>query len=290
MPPTPCPMCGSFGKKSREHWLPRSWGARIPSPKVLLDTKVDEGEVQSFKLAERSPFGQPYSGICTSCNNGWLREVDEAAEDVAVNLALGEYSEVNAGERLPLARSLARAALVLLWGRRNDSPFPLESMREFEATRNPPSRMTILLGRPEGAFATHAGGHVAVMRAEVEGETVPFIALVGFSIGVLYVMVVLPIQGAEWVGRDVVRAVKRAAGGRLAQLWPSPRRSRLAIPRGPLTDDELRTLTSVRTLLLGAPVPPRADASEVLEGRLARYNGDFSPMVQKAVKRIPPKR
>src|SRR5690606_10984024 len=125
--------------------------------------------------------------ICQSCNNGWMRQVDEDAEDVAVNLALGYYDRIRTDERLPLALSLARACLMRQWGERARTPFPTSAFSELFESRMPPTAMTIFVGRSDFG-RIHAGGHSAVLHARLDDGDEPLAVVTSFSLGWLFVV------------------------------------------------------------------------------------------------------
>ena len=113
----PCPFCGSAnGRNSAEHWLPDSWEQYLTVPLVMLDTAVVDGRPRELKVNNRSPFDIKFEGTCSTCNNGWMKDVDEAAREAVIPYATDETSVPHEGALDRIARHLTRTALMTTWG------------------------------------------------------------------------------------------------------------------------------------------------------------------------------
>jgi hypothetical protein len=141
----PCPFCLTKGTNSAEHRLPDSWEQYFTVPRVLLNTSVING-VHKVSINNKSPFDLKFGGICASCNNGWMREIDEAAREDVIPFATSEISslEVEAADRI--AMHLVRTALMTSWGKRDQQGYPAHLFNEFYRRREVPNGVRVFVG------------------------------------------------------------------------------------------------------------------------------------------------
>lgn len=267
MPTEACPFCGSTGPFSREHWLPRDWGEYFPRLPGLVSANrgYDEDETD-IRIENLSHFDRQFSGICRRCNNEWLREIDVAAKDVALELALRHRFHVSANEVVTLASSLYRAGLIGMWGQRHQHGLPEVRFPEFRALRRPPAGAHILLGHSEEGYL-FAGGHYRAVTADGTNETAVRSLAFG-GIGHLFVVVLLSVPELDATVARVARAMKSAANGTLVALWPNKRR-RVTLPARPITH-EIALRSAELGVVLGMREPTAPDLQA--QGRLmARY-------------------
>lgn len=267
MPTEACPFCGSAGPFSREHWLPRDWGEYFPRLSGLVSANRDyDGEETRVFIENRSHFDRQFSGICRRCNNEWLREIDVAAKDVALDLALRHRFHVSANEVRTLASSLYRAGLIGMWGQRQQHGLPVARFSEFWTLRRPPAGAHILLGHSEEGYL-FAGGHYSAVTADGTNETAVRSLAFG-GIGRLFVVVLLSVPELDATAARVARAMKSAADGTLVSLWPNKRR-RVTLPTRPITH-EIALRAAELGVVLGMREPTAPDLQA--QGRLmARY-------------------
>lgn len=268
MPTEACPFCGSTGPFSREHWLPRDWGEYFPRLPGLVSANrgYDDEEPRVF-IENRSHFDRQFSGICRRCNNEWLREIDVAAKDVALDLALRHRFHVSANEVVTLASSLYRAGLIGMWGQRQQHGLPGGRFSEFWTLRRPPAGAHILLGHSEEGYL-FAGGHYSAVTADGTNETAVRSLAFG-GIGHLFVVVLLSVPELDTTVARVARAMKSAANGTLVSLWPNKRR-RVTLPNRPITH-EIALRSAELGVVLGMREPTAPDLQA--QGRLrARYS------------------
>jgi len=267
VPTEVCPFCGSTGPFSREHWLPRDWGEYFPRLPGLVSANrgYDEDETD-IRIENLSHFDRQFSGICRRCNNEWLREIDVAAKDVALDLALRHRFHVSANEVVTLASSLYRAGLIGMWGQRHQHGLPRGRFPEFRTVRRPPVGAHILLGHSEEGYL-FAGGHYSAVTADGTNETAVRSLAFG-GIGHLFVVVLLSVPELDATVARVARAMKSAANGTLVSLWPNKRR-RVTLPPRPITH-EIALRSAELGVVLGMREPTAPDLQA--QGRLmARY-------------------
>lgn len=264
--PRACPFCGGPGPFSKEHWLPHDWGEYFPKVPGLVtaNRNYDEAEL-TVRIENLTHFDKQFAGICARCNNGWLRELDTAAKDIALDLALEHRAYVGAGEIAPLSASLYRAGLIGMWGQRGEHGLPEGRFEEFMALRRPAQDIHILIGRSDQGYL-FAGGHYSAVTADGTNETAVRSLAFG-GLGYLFVIVLVSIPELAPVVARVAKAVKAASRGTLSSLWPN-KRKRVNLPDGRITH-EIALGTELGVVLnLREPTAPQLRE----EGRLlSRY-------------------
>lgn len=234
--PRACPFCGGTGPFSKEHWLPRDWGEYFPKIPGLVSANrnYDEREL-TVRIENLTHFDKQFAGICARCNNGWLREVDTAAKDVALDLALGHRAYVGSNEIAPLSASLYRAGLIGVWGQREQHGLPGGRFEEFMALRRPAHDIHILIGRSEQGYL-FAGGHYSAVTVDGMNETAVRSLAYG-GLGYLFVVVLVSIPELASTVARVAKVVKAASRGTLVTLWPNNKRKRVNLPDRRITHE-----------------------------------------------------
>ncbi|MGO1392689.1 hypothetical protein [Agrococcus casei] len=250
-----CPFCRRSGVKfSKEHWLPADWGEYFPRLPNLISARHDyEGESTS-RVENLSHCDKQFDGICRDCNSGWLREIDVAAKQVAIDLAFRRRMFVAAPEVLPLSASLYRAALIGMWGQRDAYGLPERRFPEFHASGRPPHDVHILLGHNDEGYL-YAGGNYSALT--VDGSNATAVRSLAFGgLGHLFVVVIVSEPELTAVVNEAVRAVRDAADGTLVPLWPN-RRRRVDLPKHAITRETAARVTELGVVLglRDAPVP-----------------------------------
>lgn len=245
--PRRCPFCGRSGVKfSKEHWLPADWGEYFPKFPGLISARHDYDRQSTTRVENLSHFDKQFDGICRDCNSGWLREIDVAAKQVALDLAFRRRMHVAAPEALPLSASLYRAALIGMWGQRDAYGLPGRRYPEFYQRRRPPDDVRILLGHSEEPYL-YAGANYSALTVDGSNAT----AVRSFAFGGLgYLLAIVLVSEPELgsIVSDAARTVKRAAGGRLVTLWPN-RRRRVELPRHSLSREIAAYVTELGVVL-----------------------------------------
>ncbi|WP_157001142.1 hypothetical protein [Agromyces laixinhei] len=262
-----CPFCDANGVKfSKEHWLPRDWGEYFPRHPSLISARHDYDGGTTSRVENLSHFDKQFDGICRDCNSGWLREIDVAAKQVALDLAFRRRMYVAAPEALPLAASLYRAALIGMWGQRDAYGLPARRLPQFYDLRRPPSDAHILLGHSDEGYL-YAGGNYSALT--VDGTNATAVRSLAFGgLGHLFVIVIVSEPELCAVVNEAVRAVRRVASGTLVSLWPN-RRRRVDLPKHAIARETAARVTELGVALglRDDPVPP----TPVPERVLAKY-------------------
>ena len=270
-----CPFCGASGVKfSKEHWLPADWGEYFPRLPNLISARHHYDGESTSRVENLSQFDKQFDGICRDCNSGWLREIDVAAKQVAIDLALRRRTYVSAPEVLPLATSLYRAALIGMWGQRDAYGLPSTRFSELYELRRPPRDAHVLIGHNDEGFL-YAGGNYSALTVDGFRETAVRSFAFG-GLGHLFVVVIVSEPELGAVVNHAVREVKRAAGGSLVALWPNKRR-RVDLPQHPISRETAARVTELGVALglrdqpvERTPIPERVRAKYPMRDAINR--------------------
>lgn len=217
VPVQACPFCGSFGVKSKEHRIPQSWKQYFHLVSEIVRGTSVAGEVQPPRSSSRTQFDEQYAGICAVCNNGWMKEIDEAAMRRLVNLAWARTTTVPASEIVVVMRSVVRAALVTAWGTRSRLGYPASAFSEFYRRRLPPAGTRVFMGYSDWPFI-HAAGHHSVL--PMDKDIIGGVHIVAWSLQKLYIVVVFPRDDDQVMAGITATAIRRRSRGILRQVWP----------------------------------------------------------------------
>lgn len=272
-----CPFCGRSDRPlTAEHWLPENWGTYFDVPTLMISSHVTSGR-QQMREKFRSPFTTKYRGICAHCNNGWLRQLDERAQDDYLNLALNRTNRLAGRNALGFAASVYRAALMYAWGNRGQHPLgPLERMREFYAIRTPGAHDYVFIGRTTEPWIFLGGSYSLLTH-----PALALGALASFSwcTDRLFVLVVVSQPGLEIAADRLAKRIKVAAQGQVKQVWPSDGRKSVILTGPPLSRAGAEVLSQSKHLLFGdAPLNrPRSTPRAELKWAQGRPDRFISP-------------
>lgn len=248
----PCPFCASLDVElTYEHWLPENWGSYFNVPTLRINSLLGEG-IAEVRERYDSPFTTKFGGICSRCNNNWLREIDERAKANYLDLALGISDRLPGRDRLPFAASVYRAALVHAWGNRGRHPLgPVDRMPEFYRTRRPGDHDYIFVGLASDLWIFLGGRQSVTTRTERDAGV---LSVFGWGTERLFVLVLVSHRGAEKVADLYAKLVKREARGALKQVWPASSKRAVELS-GPLVSRQIaERVTQQNALLLGGEV------------------------------------
>jgi hypothetical protein len=126
----PCIFCGSVGKLSKEHVVPRWIGSAFPSSErgVLHRFAWARGEAESDSPIssldfDAPPFTWQARVVCAECNNGWMSSLEARAKDLLIPMMRGEAQTLDQDAQRLIAIWATKTALVFLaHGRRREAP------------------------------------------------------------------------------------------------------------------------------------------------------------------------
>ncbi|MBA3019829.1 hypothetical protein [Propionicimonas sp.] len=204
--------------------------------------------------SSKTPFDKKYPGVCAQCNNVWLREIDEAAQDAVLAVATGKRAWFRSTELNAVAMHLTRTGLMRMWGTRYEVECPLAKMREFRHTQRPPEGTRIFAAWSEDAFVLAGGRHDLL---NVNGDPETNMHLASWSMGRLFALVIIPAAGMEPTSDTLARLIHRHGQRKVRLIWPAPLSSVVALR--PIDPQLARRLS--RPKILGTAEPTEVEVA-----------------------------
>ena len=207
-----CIFCNlNTSPTSDEHVLPHHWKKTFPAAtegQVQVGRNRDGSDRDPVEKKQVTPYDLKVKRVCESCNNGWMREMDEAAKDLIFDLSWGENECVTGDQAEQLATWCTKVALVRTHrerGREQDSP--LELTHRFYAERTTLGPKTVQIARVANSEAALSGNIVRELRSPVMssdglGHKLDSAHLVTFQIGQLFFQVGLA-TSSDWASREM---------------------------------------------------------------------------------------
>jgi len=137
-------------ERAREHVLKRSWQNALGHQKTVIAADYDiAGKVYSARqpVADEFVTGE----VCSGCNNGWMRHLDDQVEQLVLGLAKGTLDP----ERMPrhgrrqLSRWLLKTACTLDYTSRKDARhMPRRGLDQVRNSQYLPSGFIAFACRP----------------------------------------------------------------------------------------------------------------------------------------------
>lgn len=112
-----CPFCDTIvrkGTNSEEHLLRKAWIRRLKQEKHGVHSKrYATGSWDIEHQSWKTPMNMVAGGICKSCNEGWMHDIDVSVDHIVMGEAEGDrmLDRADEGERRSVARWLAKTAL-----------------------------------------------------------------------------------------------------------------------------------------------------------------------------------
>jgi hypothetical protein len=130
-----CRGCGEEmrGTATREHILPQWLHPHIELPGVSLKHRaVDEEGVTLLRSHDLNNF--TFKSICSSCNNGWISQLEADVKPILLPLVEGKRSarSLTAQETRIIARWAFKTAFMVLSGQ-NTNPVPWQMFETWAA-------------------------------------------------------------------------------------------------------------------------------------------------------------
>lgn len=234
-----CMFCrSSTNKMSREHLFHQAWAEHIPhSPRIERhDYEVSGSDERSFEMPV-SLFEQRVSGVCKICNESWMNSMDQAVENIVIELANGRRTDIPADRIGAFSQWATKVALVRTAINRGMSGNAHPALFDaFCESRMPPPWTVINFGLSnqllkEGGsngclpfLAVDRKDHsVSVMTDQLEYE-LPRLNVVSWGMGLLYVHVVLSSNNVKPHLHRIRSRTAQIAGPTLQRIWPGDRR------------------------------------------------------------------
>jgi hypothetical protein len=220
-----CLFCGSTtAKRSKEHVLRRAFKDSLPSaPGLTFSHRTRDGlEVVNRPISQ---FDMTINNVCRDCNQGWLNDVENAAQVVIEELTVGNTrTSLTQGEVECLGFWAYLRALL----RTHVSPRGRAPAALFQAAyraRKVPDGCYVQLGASLG-YVLEAGSHQSLSLQPGDH----YLGFVAFGLGALVFLVAISDSSPEAARRalDVVQQPGRWFPHRFRGLAP------VELPVGPL--------------------------------------------------------
>jgi hypothetical protein len=139
-----CIFCGARPPLSYEHVFGKWLWKLDHTGEGVHEILVDGGE--PIVQRKRGLFTRRLKIVCSTCNEGWMSGIEEAAKPLLVKM-FGSPSQISlsADDQLALARWAFKTAVVARYVT-DRSTFPAAHRREFGETHNPPQNAQIWIG------------------------------------------------------------------------------------------------------------------------------------------------
>ncbi|MCU1485236.1 MAG: hypothetical protein JWN67_1982 [Actinomycetia bacterium] len=159
-----CTFCGLIRPQAKEDvipkWLARELGGVAP---FVAEARHFSGSDELISRTERkvgSAAAYKLRGVCVTCNNGWMSELENAARAVLLPMVRGETVVLDATAQVLVASWCAKTALTLdAWDRPRGVPEEVGT-RLLERQGVPPPGCRVLIGSimpiPGGIGIPHA--------------------------------------------------------------------------------------------------------------------------------------
>lgn len=225
--PRACIFCGG-PKPTREHVLPVWITAVLPGKGSFFFEQ--QGKRWSSKDA-----GKTVKGVCASCNNGWMSQLENEAKPLLTPAIRGEPLALSVADQRIVATWAAKTALMSELGRLV-APAEFVSRQEHQHLflhRVPAPGTYVWMAGCRGTKSVWIEQHQLELQSSTERDTGRATTM---SIGHL-VLQVMQVP-------DHIKVLSRL---KLPRLWPDPDTKAPLRPHDRLSDEDLRRLS--RTML-----------------------------------------
>lgn len=155
-----------------------------------------------------SPYDLKVKRVCSDCNGGWMREMDEAAKDMIFDLSWGKADRVGGDQVEQLSTWCTKVALMRTHRERGrEQETPLELTHRFYAERKALGQNTVQVARVVDTDSALSGNIARELREPAKspgdlGERSDSVHLVTFQIGQLFFQVGLS-TSSDWSKREM---------------------------------------------------------------------------------------
>jgi hypothetical protein len=133
-----CPFCGLAGKLTAEHVF-GDWLSRIGLPREPMPHGAGPLNRVMRDLGVRPPFLQTV-GVCATCNNGWMSQLEKVAQRVLTPFILGRPGQIELEDAAAIAAWVQKTTLTAMLisseaQRRDGYGLPTSEYRNLWAVR-----------------------------------------------------------------------------------------------------------------------------------------------------------
>lgn len=218
-----CAFCGSIEPLTREHVFGQ-WVSKIGLDLSPVRHKAGPLNGLPRDMGEQPPYRQTVKKFCASCNNGWMSQLEAAAQRVLTPLILGKSGAIKPEDQAVIAMWMQKTtltAMLLSSKEQREEGYGL-SQAEYAALYDRRDRMQPLeasrfwVGRYDGT-AGFAAVHVTPLTVRIPGVPEPDLPQ-GYAMTI--VLGELIVHGLRFTTPALEVDVAMDLG--MPQLWPSP--------------------------------------------------------------------
>lgn len=218
----PCAFCGSIEPLTREHVFGQ-WVSKIGLDLSPVRHKAGPLNGLPRDMGEQPPYRQTVKKFCASCNNGWMSQLEGAAQRVLTPLVLGELGAIASEDQAVIAmwaQKTALTAMLLSSEEQREGGYGL-SQAEYRALYERRDRMEPLdasrfwVGRYEG-MAGFWAVRVTPLAVRIPGAPEPDLPQ-GYAMTIVLGELIL--HGLRFTTPALEVDVTMDLG--MPQLWPS---------------------------------------------------------------------
>jgi len=155
-PPGSCAYCGKIGKRSEEHiwgrWLSKLFADRPTRTRKTAHLVTSQRDGNVIRMG-RGPLdrqghfrNQQLRIVCTICNNGWMREVNEAAAPIIRRMIDHGPYRLSSEEKLAFSNWVTMFSMSYELADRETMATPISERRFLMENRHPPDGWWIMVG------------------------------------------------------------------------------------------------------------------------------------------------
>jgi hypothetical protein len=218
-----CIFCGKI-PQTKTHIFRKAWIDRLMVPSQgPFETIHDTADLTGASREGNWPseeFSMAPGAACAPCNNGWMDDIDRAAEQIVEPMVVGHKATVRLfHDQKAVARWVSQVA-ILMDQTQIQQVVPAEIARRFHDDQEPLAGMTVWLARTGMDWSVEGWQRAWVLTTGTHSETAPRpnMSLFTFRIVNLVVQALVPLDDAAQRTFGVSRGENMRF---LRQIWPS---------------------------------------------------------------------
>lgn len=249
--PPRCLFCRTTsGKRSREHVLRKSFKDKFPRVPSLSFSYMSSSGTE---LIERpiTQFDMTVNNVCRECNQGWLNDLECAAEPIIYKLLESTHGRCLTADQIQLLGFWALVRSLLLTHVSPQGRVPHSVFERAYSSRSVPPGCYVQLG-VSTTYLWEAGSHQSI-RIQPGNQ---YLAFVGFGLGGLLFLTSISDSSvdATRLGRDVSRQPRLWFPGSFRWLAPAE-----------TTDSPLKLLSGPQAQVCGLSLAVRMGIERPLD-------------------------
>lgn len=141
-----CVFCGGH-PLTKEHVLRNALRKYLPQQRFTSHTVFNGGAQPEERTSRRSSFDSTVRRVCAPCNNGWMHDLEVAAEGALTPMLQGHPTALDSNTVRVLAGWAAKTAMMRSFMDPGVNPLDTGQMRAFAQDPVPPQGWFVFLGK-----------------------------------------------------------------------------------------------------------------------------------------------